>query len=83
MIDYSYASTDLSHNCLGDGTGRALGKLLKGHSRLESLDVSDNNIGRDGGSAIGHALENNMTLKKLSLKLNKYANVFMYTNIRT
>ena len=65
------SSLDLSHNCLSDSAGRALGKLLNGHCQLECLDVSDNDMGRDGGSAIGHALEGNTTLRTLNLRLNK------------
>ena len=63
--------TDLSHNKLGDGMGRALGKLLSGHTVLTSLDLCDNLIGIMGGASIGHALQTNTTLKHLNLRLNK------------
>ena len=63
--------TDLSHNKLGDGMGRALGKLLSGSTVLTILDLSDNLIGSMGGAAIGHALQINTTLKHLNLRLNK------------
>ena len=68
---YIYIHTDLSHNKLGDSSGRALGKLLNGHSVLRVLDVSNNNIGAVGGSSIGHALQNNTTLKLLNLRFNR------------
>ena len=61
---------DLSHNKLGDASGRALGKLLNGRCSLRSLDVSDNMIGSVGGTSIGRALENS-NLEYLNLRLNR------------
>ena len=66
--------TDLSHNKLGDGAGRALSKLLNGHSHIHTLNVCNNSIGGQGGIAIGHALTNNTQLISLNLRLNRYAN---------
>ena len=64
---------DLSHNKLGDGAGRALGKLLNGHCpRLTVLDVSSNQIGSSGGVSIGHVLQNNTTLRELNLRMNRW-----------
>ena len=51
--------------------GRALSKLLNGHSNLHTLDVSNNYIGGQGGIAIGHALTNNTHLVCLNLRLNR------------
>ena len=52
--------------------GRALGKLLSGHSpQLTVLDVSDNQIGSSGGVSIGHALQDNTTLTDLNLRMNR------------
>ena len=63
---------DLSHNKLGDGTGRALGKLLNGHApKLTRLDVYDNAIEGIGGMSIGRALQNNSTLRELNLRMNR------------
>ena len=63
--------TDLSHNKLSDGTGRALGKLLNGHCpQLSILNISNNSIGTSGGVSIGHALQINGTLKELNLRMN-------------
>lgn len=64
-------SVDLSHNELGDGAGRALGKLLNGHCHLHNLELANNTIGALGGSSIGHALQNNSTLLRLNLRLNR------------
>ena len=58
---------DLSHNKLGDGTGRAIGKLING--RCPKLTVL-NLIEAFGGVSIGHALQNNTTLKELNLRMN-------------
>ncbi len=64
--------TDLSHNKLGDSAGRAVGKLLNGHSpKLVTLELCSNMIGAQGGVSIGHALQNNEVLKELSLRLNR------------
>ena len=64
--------SDLAHNSLGEGAGRALGKLLNGHSpQLTVLDVSDNQIGSTGGVSIGHALQDNTTLTELNLRMNR------------
>ena len=62
----------MSYNKLGDGTGRALGKLINGHSVLTVLNVSNNSIGSIGGISLGHALQTNTTLTHLNLKLNRY-----------
>lgn len=62
---------DLSHNKLADGAGRALSKLLNGHSHIHTLNVCDNTIGGQGGIAIGHALANNTHLISLNLRLNR------------
>ena len=62
--------TDLSHNKLGDASGRALGKFLNGHSVLKSLDVSDNMIGHVGGISIGRAIQS-AHLECLNLRLNR------------
>lgn len=62
----------MSYNKLGDGTGRALGKLINGHSMLTVLNVSNNSIGSTGGISLGHALQTNTTLTHLNLKLNRY-----------
>ncbi len=62
---------DLSHNKLGNGSGRALGKLLNGHSSLRHLDVSDNVIGAMGGNSIGHALQNSK-LDELDIRMNRW-----------
>ena len=62
---------ELSHNKLGDGAGRALSKLLNGHSNIHTLIVSNNCIGGQGGIAIGHALANNTHLVSLDLRLNR------------
>ena len=62
---------DLSHNKLGDGTGRAIGKLINGHCpKLTVLNLSNNLIEAIGGISIGHALQNNSTLKELDLRMN-------------
>lgn len=61
----------MSYNKLSDGSGRALGKLLNGHSILRVLDVSNNGIGSIGGTSLGHALQVNTTLTHLNLKLNR------------
>jgi len=66
-----FTIAELSHNKLGDGAGRALSKLLNGHSNLHTLDVSNNCIGGQGGVAIGHALANNTHLVCLNLRLNR------------
>ena len=66
-----FSIAELSHNKLGDGAGRALSKLLNGHSNLHTLDVSNNCIGGQGGVAIGHALANNTRLVCLNLRLNR------------
>lgn len=63
--------TDLSHNKLGDGTGRAIGKLINGRCpNLTVLNLSNNLIEAIGGVSIGHALQNNGTLKELNLRMN-------------
>ena len=62
----------MSYNKLGDGTGRALGKLINGHSVLTVLNVSNNSIGSIGGISLGHALQTNTTLTHLNFKLNRY-----------
>ena len=63
--------TDMSHNKLGDGSGRAVAKLLNGHApKLASVDLSDNLIGIQGGVAIGHVLQLNNTLRELNLRMN-------------
>lgn len=61
----------MSYNKLGDSAGRALGKLLNGHSVLRVLDISNNGIGPIGGTSLGHALQVNTTLTHLNLKLNR------------
>ena len=62
---------DLSHNKLGDGTGRAIGKLINGRCpKLTVLNLSNNLIEAFGGVSIGHALQNNTTLKELNLRMN-------------
>ncbi|XP_062518832.1 dynein regulatory complex subunit 5-like [Corticium candelabrum] len=62
---------DLSHNKIGDGGARALGKLLVSKCRLKSLNVANNQIGSHGGGAIGHALQKNSKLLSLNLRLNR------------
>lgn len=67
----TFHPSDLSHNKLADGTGRAVGKLLNGHApKLTSLNVSNNVISGQGGVSIGHALQNNTTLQRLNIKMN-------------
>lgn len=61
----------MSHNRLGDGTGRAIGKLINGRCpKLTVLNLSNNLIEAMGGISIGHALQNNTTLKELNLRMN-------------
>ena len=62
----------MSHNKVADGAGRALSKLLNGHSHMHTLNVCNNCIGGQGGIAIGHALANNTHLTSLNLRLNRY-----------
>jgi Ran GTPase-activating protein (RanGAP) involved in mRNA processing and transport len=63
---------DLSHNCLGDGAGRALGKMLNDHSpNLTILDVTNNRLDEVAGMSIGHALQRNSILQELNLSLNR------------
>ncbi len=63
---------DLSHNCLSDGAGRALGKLLNEHSpQLTMLDVSNNQLEEAAGISISHALQRNSTLHELNLSMNR------------
>lgn len=62
----------MSHNCLSDGAGRALGKLLNDHSpKLTRLDVSNNQLEEVAGISIGHALQRNSTLRELNLSMNR------------
>ena len=64
--------SDLSHNCLSDGGGRALGKLLNDHSpQLTRLDVSNNQLEEAAGMSIGHALQRNTALQELNLSMNR------------
>ena len=64
---------DLSHNKLGNRSGRALGKLLSTPTcLLESLVLINNEIGVEGGKAIGHALKVNVNLRRLNLRMNRY-----------
>ena len=63
---------DLSYNKLSNGAGRALGKLLNGHSVLHTLNITSNSIGSIGGISLGHALNVNTTLTHLNLRLNRY-----------
>lgn len=68
----SPSSTDLSHNKLGDNAGRAIGKLLNGHSpKLVTVELSNNLIGEQGGVSIGHALHNNGIVRELNLRMNR------------
>lgn len=68
---YIHSVADLSHNKLADGAGRAISKLLNGHSHIHTLNLCDNSIGGQGGIAIGHALANNTHLISLNLRLNR------------
>ena len=64
--------SDFSHNCLGDGAGRALGKLLNDHSpALTSLDISNNQLEEVAGISIGHALQRNSILQELNISMNR------------
>ena len=71
---YGHFAADLSHNKLADGAGRALSKLLNGHSCIHTLNVCNNSIGGQGGIAIGHTLANNTTLTSLNLRMNRCTN---------
>lgn len=70
-FSYHYLISDLSYNKLENGSARAIGKLLNGHSHLVSLDLTNNRISVQGAAAIAHALAKNETLKSLSLRLNR------------
>ena len=71
LCQYYFSIIDMSYNKLGDGTGRAVGKLLNGHSVLTTLNISNNCIGSIGGISLGHSLQTNTTLTHLNLKLNR------------
>lgn len=63
--------SDLSHNCLGDGAGRALGKLLNDHSpKLTELNVTHNSLDAGAGASLGQALQRNKTLRTLKIGMN-------------
>lgn len=65
-------TSDLSHNCLGDGAGRAIGKLLNDHSpKLTVLQISNNLLEEAAGTSIGHALQRNTVLKELDISMNR------------
>ena len=67
---------DLSHNCLGDGAGRALGKLLNDHSpKLTVLDVRNNVLEMGAGASIGHALQKNDILQELNISMNRLEDI--------
>ena len=67
-----YSVSDLSHNCLSDGAGRALGKLLNDRApNLTKLNVSNNQLEEVAGISIGHALQKNSCLQELNLSLNR------------
>ena len=67
---------DLSHNCLGGKAGRALGKLLNGHSpSLTVLNLSNNWLDAEAGLAIGHTLQRNSMLKVLKMCMNRLGDV--------
>uniref|UniRef100_A0A3Q3B646 T-complex-associated-testis-expressed 1 n=1 Tax=Kryptolebias marmoratus TaxID=37003 RepID=A0A3Q3B646_KRYMA len=70
LLDHpSLRELDLSHNLIGNGGARAIGKLLA-RSKLEVLNVCDNKIGELGAKAIARALSRNSTLSSLNLRLN-------------
>ncbi|XP_023655561.1 dynein regulatory complex subunit 5 [Paramormyrops kingsleyae] len=71
LLDHpSLRELDLSHNLIGDGGARAVGKLLN-RSKLERLNLCDNAVCGAGGQAIGHALLANGVLTHLNLRLNR------------
>ena len=79
VASYTPSHADLSHNKLGDGAGRALGKLLNGHApSLTCLDASSNSIGETGGVSLGHALQGNSTLRELNLRMNRWVGLVGY-----
>ena len=67
-----WTAVDLSHNCLSDGAGRALGKLLNNHCpNLTLLDVRNNQLDGVAGVSIGQALQRNQTLRELNISMNR------------